>query len=105
MTGKITAALGSALSLAPSAVHGCDVRDIGADGFTFTLTHGNTLPYPDHHFDLITSLMVFHHVRVTIYFLQHRGAKNHVFVFIFVLLVVVLRPQNHFCRFQSFFEK
>jgi ubiquinone/menaquinone biosynthesis C-methylase UbiE len=60
--GSITAALGSALGLHSSSIHGCDVRDVPSpQGFTFALSSGARVPYADAQFDFVVALMVLHH--------------------------------------------
>jgi len=62
--GSITAALGRGFRLAPSAIFGCDVRDLPGmeQGFTFAVYDGTVLPYPDNSIHLAVALMSLHHV-------------------------------------------
>lgn len=62
--GSITAALGKGFRLTPSAIFGCDVRDLPGmeQGFTFTVYDGTVLPYADNSIHLAVALMSLHHV-------------------------------------------
>jgi len=64
--GSITAAIGSALHLSPEDVHGVDIRDVGnaeAEGFTFHVYDGATLPFESGSIDFVVALMTLHHIQ------------------------------------------
>lgn len=62
--GSITADLATVLGVPNVAVYGCDVKDVYTTDFTFTRLEPTTttLPYGDSSMDLITVLMVLHHI-------------------------------------------
>ena len=61
--GSITAALATALSIPPSAAHGCDVRELPRSPlFSFRLVSGSALPYADGSIQLVLALMSLHHI-------------------------------------------
>ena len=61
--GSITASLASALSIAPSNAHGCDVRELPTSPlFTFRLITSTQLPYPPDSFHCVLALMSLHHI-------------------------------------------
>jgi ubiquinone/menaquinone biosynthesis C-methylase UbiE len=64
--GDITAALGGYFGLNKFQIHGIDIKqyELGknADKFVSTVYDGKRIPYNDESFDLITCLMMFHHV-------------------------------------------
>eukprot|EP00939_MAST-03C_sp_MAST-3C-sp1_P000418 g418.t1 len=63
--GSITAPLGAHYKLEPSAIVGCDIRDIPtADGMLFEKYDGENLTtHEDGSLDLVTMIMALHHVR------------------------------------------
>lgn len=63
--GKITKAIGQYFALMPENIHGADIKDYrgeNAEEFTFA-KYDRVLPYDSDKFDLITILMVLHHIK------------------------------------------
>ena len=64
--GNITAELGKALGLPPKSVCGCDIlpgSKVASDGFQYTQSQENKLPYENKKFDLVVCVMSMHHFR------------------------------------------
>jgi ubiquinone/menaquinone biosynthesis C-methylase UbiE len=64
-SGELTASIGSYLKLKPEDIHGVDIfKYPNSQGFNFKqIQSDGKIPYPDNHFDFITSSMVLHHLR------------------------------------------
>ena len=63
--GSITTAVGKALNLRASRIHGCDVREpASTNGFTFQHITDNhyRIPYEDEQFPCVLALMSLHHI-------------------------------------------
>lgn len=60
--GGITHAIAQHFNLHKLQTHGVDIKEYPNTNITFTLYDGKTLPYSDNSFDLITCLMVLHHI-------------------------------------------
>ena len=58
--------LGKALGLPPKSVCGCDIlpgSKVASDGFQYTQSQENKLPYENRKFDLVVCVMSMHHFR------------------------------------------
>ena len=61
--GNITKSIGDHFNLHKLQIHGVDIKSYGEyDNIVFSKYDGRILPYSDNSFDLITCLMVLHHV-------------------------------------------
>lgn len=65
--GEITTAVGKHFNLNKHQINGLDINDYPKnddinDKMTFTLYDGNTIPFSDNSFDLITCFMLLHHI-------------------------------------------
>lgn len=65
--GHITKAIGNLFKLNKEQIHGTDIESpnsciVNKSEFNFTIYDGIKLPYDDNYFDLITCLMVLHHI-------------------------------------------
>lgn len=60
--GKITESLGKYFGLSNLQIYGVDVESSVDAGIIFSVYDGKTLPYSDNSFDLITCMMVLHHI-------------------------------------------
>lgn len=60
--GGITQSVANYFGLNKSHTHGVDIKSCDNSNITFTQYDGKILPYADNSFDLITCLMVLHHI-------------------------------------------
>jgi ubiquinone/menaquinone biosynthesis C-methylase UbiE len=60
--GGITKSIGSYFKLNNTQIHGVDIKKYNTYEFSFNEYNGYELPYADDSFDIITCLMVLHHI-------------------------------------------
>lgn len=60
--GSITQSIAKYFGINKSNTHGVDIKSCNNSNITFTQYDGKILPYDDNSFDLITCLMVLHHI-------------------------------------------